>query len=63
MSKTVRSFSAEPEVSDLIKQANLKKGKISNWVNDKIKKGVIYDNIDAPKIALTQDVKNLRVKI
>jgi len=41
--KTIRSFNAEAEVNDLINESGIKKGELSNWINDKIKKGFLYD--------------------
>jgi len=43
MAKTIRSFNATDEINDLINESKLEKGKISDWINDKIKKGVLYD--------------------
>ena len=43
MPKTIRSFNASDEVNDIINEQNIGKGKISDWINDKIKKGVIYE--------------------
>ena len=41
--KTIRSFNAEAEVNDLINESGIKKGELSSWINDKIKKGFLYD--------------------
>lgn len=42
--KTIRSFNADEEVNELITAANLKKGQLTGFLNDKIKKGVIYES-------------------
>jgi len=41
--KTIRSFNATAEVNDLINESGIKKGEMSNWINDKIKKGLLWD--------------------
>lgn len=51
-SKTIRSFNAESEVNDLINEAGIPKGKMSDWINDKIKKGFLYDRTHDEKITI-----------
>ena len=61
--KTIRSFNAEAEVNDLINESGIKKGELSNWINDKIKKGLLYDkNPHIIETVVTQG-RNLRVKL
>jgi len=43
MGKTIRSFNASENVNDLINESGIKKGELSNWINDKIEKGLIYE--------------------
>ncbi len=47
-SGTIRSFNSLSEIDDEIKAANLKRGQLSAWVNDKITKGLLYEK-DPPK--------------
>jgi len=49
MGKTIRSFNASDEVNDLINESQIKKGELSTWINDKIKKGILYDVTDKPR--------------
>ena len=53
--KTIRSFNAEAEVNDLINESGIKKGELSNWINDKIKKGFLYDK--APPAQIQEERK------
>ena len=43
MGKTIRSFNATENVNDLINESKIVKGKLSDWINDKIEKGVLYE--------------------
>jgi len=43
MGKTIRSFNATENVNDLINESKIAKGKLSDWINDKIEKGVLYE--------------------
>jgi len=43
MVKTIRSFNATENVNDLINESKIAKGKLSDWINDKIEKGVLYE--------------------
>jgi len=45
--RTIRSFNADSDVNDIINEAGIKKGGLSDWINDKIKKGLIYDKTPA----------------
>jgi len=49
MGKTIRSFNATENVNDLINESGVAKGKLSDWINDKIEKGVLLDRHDTPK--------------
>jgi len=49
MGKTIRSFNATENVNDLINTSGVAKGKLSDWINDKIEKGVLLDTHDDPK--------------
>lgn len=40
--KTIRSFNASAEINDIINESGIKKGELSNWINDKIAKGLLY---------------------
>lgn len=43
MTKTIRSFNADSEINDLLNESKVPKGELSAWINDKIRKGVLYD--------------------
>ena len=60
--KTIRSFNAEAEVNDLINESSIPKGEMSNWINDKIKKGVLYERNPPIIDAVVTQGRNLRVK-
>jgi len=60
--KTIRSFNAEAEVNDLINESSIKKGEMSNWINDKIKKGVLYDRNPTIVEPIVTEGRNLRIK-
>ena len=49
LAKTIRSFNASDEVNDLINESGIKKGEMSTWINDKIKKGILYDVTEKPR--------------
>jgi hypothetical protein len=61
LTKTIRSFNADSEINDLINESKVPKGELSIWINDKIRKGILYDTAiiekDAPLL------KNIRIKI
>ena len=59
--KTIRSFNAEAEVNDLINESGIKKGEMSSWINDKIKKGLLWDN--GPNIIKTKELTNIEVEL
>ena len=59
--KTIRSFNATAEVNDLINESGIKKGEMSSWINDKIKKGLLWDN--GPNIIKTKELTNIEVEI
>jgi len=59
--KTIRSFNAEAEVNDLINESGIKKGDLSNWINDKIKKGFLYDK-NPPEIKEPKLLTNLEIE-
>jgi len=62
--KTIRSFNATDEINDLINESKLGKGKISDWINDKIKKGVLYDMNPTEKEEKTHtSVDEVRIRI
>jgi len=60
--KTIRSFNAEAEVNDLINESGIKKGELSSWINDKIKKGFLYDK-SPPKIKDPEELLNLELEL
>jgi len=62
-SKTIRSFNAEAEVNDLINESGIKKGEMSNWINDKIKKGILWDNNPRKLETVITQGRNLRVRL
>lgn len=59
--RTIRSFNADSDVNDTINEAGIKKGGLSDWINDKIKKGLIYDK-NPTKAREISEVKDLRVR-
>jgi len=59
--KTIRSFNAEAEVNDLINESNIPKGEMSNWINDKIKKGLLWDK--NPGTVQPKELKNLEIEL
>ena len=59
--KTIRSFNAEAEVNDLINESNIPKGEMSNWINDKIKKGLLWDK--NPGTIQPKELKNLEIEL
>ena len=59
--KTIRSFNAEAEVNDLINESGIKKGEMSSWINDKIKKGILYDK--NPTLAEPKQLQNVEVEL
>jgi len=61
--KTIRSFNADEDLNQLINDANIKKGELSIWFNDKIKKGVLYDKNPTQEVQIKTEVSNLRVRI
>lgn len=61
--KTIRSFNADSEINEIIKESNVKKGELSTWINDKIKKGVIYDKNPISIPMQAQEVRNMRLKV
>ena len=60
--KTIRSFNAESEVNDLINESGIKKGEMSSWINDKIKKGILYDKNPPFVESIVTQGRNLRIK-
>ncbi len=44
--KTIRSFNADEDVNQLIKDADIPKGKLSSYINDKIRKGELFDKVN-----------------
>jgi len=60
-SKTIRSFNAEAEVNDLINESGIKKGEMSNWINDKIKKGILWDK--NPHTIQPKELENLAIEL
>lgn len=60
--RTIRSFNADADVNDTINEAGIKKGGLSDWINDKIKKGIIYDNNPPQIIQVKAKVTNLGVE-
>ena len=60
-SKTIRSFNAEAEVNDLINESGIKKGEMSIWINDKIKKGILWDK--NPHIIEAKELTNLQIEL
>lgn len=61
--KTIRSFNAESEVNDIINESSIKKGELSTWINDKIKKGLLYERNPHKIEAIVTQGRNLRVEL
>ena len=59
--KTIRSFNASFEVNNLINESGIKTGEMSNWINDKIKKGLLWEN--SPVVEKTKELTNIEVEI
>jgi len=59
--KTIRSFNAEAEVNDLINESGIPKGEMSSWINDKIKKGVLYEM--NPTKVKPKELQNIEVEL
>ena len=59
--KTIRSFNASFEVNNLINESGIKKGEMSNWINDKIKKGLLWEN--SPVTPKTKELTNIEVEL
>jgi len=60
---TIRSFNATSEINDEIKAANIKKGELTGWINDKIAKGIIFDRNPTPEaIREVKMVQKVRVR-
>lgn len=49
-------------MNDLINESSIPKGEMSNWINDKIKKGVLYER-NPPTIEESKELLNLEVEI
>ena len=60
---TVRSVNFTPENFEQIKEAKLKKGQLSSWVNDKVKKGLVSEKNPHKIEPIITEGKNLRIKL
>jgi len=45
MVKLPMTFTADEEIQESMKASNIENKKKSKWINDKIKKGLLYDNV------------------
>jgi len=61
-SKTIRSFNADADVNRLIAESEIPKGKLSIFINEKIRKGTLYEKMHEgekaePLKMIIEDVK------
>ena len=59
-SKTVRSVNFTPEINEKITEADIKKGELSIWINDKVKKGLLYEQYSTTN---TKELENVGISL